>query len=164
MQSMYLSGIDDQLSSIWIQDNSNTFQRYQKEATYLIWIHSHVQGNECGFSSIDIHSQYAYEQLVSHMIGCVVEINKNRMVAYDFYQLTKNGKKSVQQCKEGSNNLHESCSGFQHPSFYKSVKCDVDIVSDMDKSLHIIDARYDCADLSIVLDDESEVKIQCNLS
>ena len=69
------TGINGQDSSIWISENSLCYKKYGNLARYTLWIHSHVQGTKCGFSSIDIHCQYAYERLFQDILGCVFEIN-----------------------------------------------------------------------------------------
>ena len=72
----------------WIMDKT-----YEKDPVLVSWIHSHVRGVPCCFSSIDMHTQYAYERVHPGIFGTVFQINEqNGCVKYDFYKLTKKGK------------------------------------------------------------------------
>ena len=56
----------------WIVDQT------QKEGYVLVsWIHSHVGGTLCGFSSVDMHTQYRWEQAFPAVLGTVLQINGN---------------------------------------------------------------------------------------
>ena len=46
----------------------------KKKPCLIMWIHSHVRGSECCFSSIDNHTQYAYSKYHSGVLGLVIEI------------------------------------------------------------------------------------------
>ena len=61
------TGINGKPTSIWISENSSCFKTCQ-DATYVTWIHSHINGTPCGFSSTDIHNQFSYEQLIPQII------------------------------------------------------------------------------------------------
>ena len=72
----------------WIFDKT-----YEKDPVLVTWIHSHVRGVPCCFSSIDMHTQYAYERVHPGIFGTVFQINEqNGCVKYDFYKLTEKGK------------------------------------------------------------------------
>ena len=60
---------------MWIQENSQTFKNHKHRARYVFWVHSHVRGTKCGFSSIDLHTQYAFELTIPHILGLVIEMN-----------------------------------------------------------------------------------------
>ena len=54
---------------------------------FAAWIHSHVSGNKCFFSSIDLHTQFAFEQCSPDVLGCVVELGETeaKMIGNDVY-------------------------------------------------------------------------------
>ena len=173
------TGIEGQPSTLWIQSNSKCFRnnpsKFVKKfinnyfplsfcnvilgkAIVALWLHSHVAGNECGFSSVDLHTQSAFELIIPNIIGGVVEIKNNKVVKYDFYQLSVEGKEKVKTCKEKLS-LHSSCS---NSAFYKSVKKNVSILQITDYQLHIFDARND-EDIDLqILPLNNEVKVKCN--
>ena len=113
-------GIEDKESLIWAFDK---FKVERNEQPCLIsWIHSHVGGSECFFSSIDNHTQYSYHQVHKGVLGLVVEIKQNgKKGAYDFFELSSFGKKEVEKCSRQKNCIttaqHESCMG---RNFYQS--------------------------------------------
>ena len=116
----FVLGIEGQQSLIWAFDK---FKEDRKEKPCLIsWIHSHVGGSECCFSSIDNHTQHAYQKVHKGVLGLVVEINQNgKKGAYDFYELSSIGKKEIDKCCRQRNCItteqHESCMGRE---FYQS--------------------------------------------
>ena len=82
----------------------------------IAWIHSHVRGAKCNFSSIDNHTQYAYSKVHKGVLGLVIEIQSNGMRGvYDFFELTRIGKQTIQKCSKKPDCIttaqHESCSG-----------------------------------------------------
>ena len=71
----FVLGIEGQNSLMWAFDK---FKVDRKEKPCLIsWIHSHVGGSECFFSSIDNHTQYSYQKVHKGVLGLVVEIKPN---------------------------------------------------------------------------------------
>ena len=54
----------------WVLD-----QLQKKDFVLISWIHSHVGGVPCGFSSIDMHSQFLYERAYPGILGTVFQIN-----------------------------------------------------------------------------------------
>jgi hypothetical protein len=85
-------GIEDKDSLTWAFDK---FKMDRKEQPCLIsWIHSHVGGSECYFSSIDNHTQHSYYKFHKGVLGLVVEIQQNgQKGVYDFFELSAFGKK-----------------------------------------------------------------------
>ena len=63
MSEYYLIGVEAKPTTNWILENSFSFQKHQKKAVQVAWIHSHVRGAKCGLSSLDVHHQYNYEFL-----------------------------------------------------------------------------------------------------
>ena len=101
------------------------FKSENKEPPCLIaWIHSHVRGMECSFSSIDNHTQHSYAKLHKGVLGLVIEIMPNgKKGVYDFFEMSSFGKKSIEKCSRQEDCItteqHESCSGRE---FYQSAK------------------------------------------
>ena len=116
----FVSGIEGQNSLIWAFDK---FKVDRKEQPCLIsWIHSHVGGSECCFSSIDNHTQHSYNKFYKGVLGLVVEIKQNgKKGVYDFFELSSFGKKAIEKCSRRKNCIttqqHESCMGRE---FYQS--------------------------------------------
>ena len=154
------TGINGQPTSIWISENSSCFKTCQ-DATYVTWIHSHINGTPCGFSSTDIHNQFSYEQLIPKIIGCVVELGPRKSLKTDFFKLTKDGSDKVKHC-QNDQDFHESCSGFAHPNLYKSVLQHVEVCPNPPSELRIFDARNsENIDLQISFKD-AEATVKCN--
>ena len=109
----------------WIFEN---FDSEGKGNPHLIcWIHSHVGEIECGFSSIDVHTQHTIAKIHKEVLGMVIELNESgQMVKYDFYEISRQGSRCVENCskKKGCNAMqqHDSC---YNVNFYKSVKGDI---------------------------------------
>ena len=121
----FVLGIEGQNSLMWAFDK---FQVDRKEKPCLIsWIHSHVGGSECCFSSIDNHTQYSYQKVHKGVLGLVVEIKPNgKKGSYDFFELSSFGKKELEKCSRQKNCVtteqHESCMG---RDFYQSARTKV---------------------------------------
>lgn len=118
----FVLGIEGQPSIAWAFDK---FKVDRKEQPCLIsWIHSHVGGSECCFSSIDNHTQHTYSKVHKGVLGLVVEIKHNgKKGAYDFFELTSFGKQKIEKCSRQPNVIttqqHESCMGRE---FYQSAR------------------------------------------
>ena len=116
----FVLGILGQDSLTWAFDK---FKVDRKEKPCLIsWIHSHVGGSECCFSSIDNHTQHSYHKFHKGVLGLVVEIKQNgKKGVYDFFELSSLGKKEIEKCSRQKNCItteqHESCMGRE---FYQS--------------------------------------------
>ena len=74
---MWFLGIGGKDTQIWITENSQVLK--SNGGTYAAWIHSHVSGNTCFFSSIDLHTQFVFEQFSSDVLGCVVELGETKV-------------------------------------------------------------------------------------
>ena len=68
-------GINAAESMEWIFHQSD-IAKSDNNPKIMAWIHSHVRGSECGFSSIDVHTQYAFSRIYNGILGMVVEIDK----------------------------------------------------------------------------------------
>ena len=72
----------------WIMD-----QMDNEKFVVVSWIHSHVDGTACGFSSVDMHSQFRYEEAFQRVLGTVLEIDRqNQCKKHDFCRLTEKGR------------------------------------------------------------------------
>ena len=104
----------------WLYQASFLTQRKSKPQL-LLWIHSHVRGTKCCFSSIDMHTQFGYRTISQNVLGLVIELNTDgRCTNHDFYELSSEGHEQVKKCGKHFNLasiLHESCSD---EIFYKS--------------------------------------------
>ena len=114
-----MNGMDSSLP--WIFEN---FDSEGKRNPHLIcWIHSHVGGIKCGFSSIDVHTQHTIAKIHDEVLGMVIELNESGQIAnHDFYEISRQGSRCVESCsrKRGCNAMqqHDSC---YNVNFYKSV-------------------------------------------
>ena len=106
-------GIDNEESQIWMFSQSAT-AKAGKEVKIVSWIHSHVRGNKCFFSSVDVHTQLSMNFLFPQITGIVVEIgNDGQCIKYDSYSLTHLGEKEVKSCARShsfGSELHNNCS------------------------------------------------------
>ena len=80
----------------------------------MSWIHSHVRGVECCFSSIDVHTQHTFAKIHEEVIGMVIQLNENEeIVHYDFYEMSRQGLRYVENCSRKKNcntrQQHDSC-------------------------------------------------------
>ena len=69
-------GIENQTTEEWIFNQSHAHHEHKDDLVLISWIHSHVGGVTCGFSSIDMHTQYCYEWSSPGILGAVFEIDK----------------------------------------------------------------------------------------
>ena len=104
----------------WYYDKVNT--ENGKTPCLIAWIHSHVGGVKCNFSSVDLHTHHSYNKIHDGILGLVLEIHENgELITHDFFVLSRIGKKNLEQCsrqKECNSRLqHESCN---NPRFYQS--------------------------------------------
>ena len=102
-----LAGISGNESLIWIVEKSLTF-RNNNAPLIIGWVHTHVNGNDCFLSSIDLHTQYAFECNSKESLAIVMKISESQEEETAFYQLSTYGKQAVKSCKEGLS-FHESC-------------------------------------------------------
>ena len=110
----------------WISNNSGAKKKLENMIP-VSWIHTHVGGVPCGFSSVDMHSQYMLEQL--GMFGTVFEINKKNICdKFDFYTLTEEGTNVVGACSKDVHVQHQSCYSLD---FFCSIMPQVSIVDSL---------------------------------
>ena len=108
----------------------NLIYSEERGRPYLMsWIHSHVRGNECQFSSIDVHTQFSMDRLYDGITGIVIKISSDgNCDAYNVFKLTTLGQQKIYQCKEDSTKQHGSCSS---KKFYKSVRRDLSMTGSL---------------------------------
>ena len=71
----------------------------------LGWVHTHTQGVNCYFSSLDVHTQFTYQQMCSDFLGIVCELSEdNFFINQDYYNLTDEGMTNVLNCIAINNN------------------------------------------------------------
>ena len=101
-----------------------------REVKIVSWIHSHVRGNQCFFSSVDVHTQLSMNFLFPQITGIVVEIgNDGQCIKYDSYSLTHLGEKEVKSCARShsfGSELHHNCS---NQDFYHSSLSNIDFLT-----------------------------------
>ena len=68
------------------------------QATYVMWIHSHVNKNVCFMSSIDLHMQHSFEHFYPNILACVVQVGNTSVENHEYYQLSNEGKDKVGLC------------------------------------------------------------------
>ena len=107
-------GIGDYPSALqWIQEHSPCYRENPETATVFAWIHTHVKGNRCFLSSIDLHNQFLYEKYFPHILAIVIEIGRENYNDIQFYKLSKKGTLQMNQCNiKALNNplgFHDSC-------------------------------------------------------
>ena len=93
-----------------------------RQPVLMSWIHSHVQGVKCNFSSVDLHTQHTFAKVYENILGLVVELTEAGQVEkYDFFEMSIEGKLSIEKCSRKKNCQprlqHESC---KNDSYYKS--------------------------------------------
>ena len=65
------------------------------------WIHSHVRGNDCFFSGLDLHIQFSSQKSNSNFLGVVMQISKiGQYEDHKMYKLTERRMKVVNDCLE----------------------------------------------------------------
>ena len=139
-------GIGDHHDSISWLHQSEEFST--KGKTLVLWIHTHVRGSLCGFSSVDVHTQYAYRLMSSNILGLVIELNNSGECGeFDFFELTNDGNGIVRNCgrtKNISSIQHESCA---RKELYKSAKDRITISDNI--STKVQDFRFEEINLSL---------------
>ena len=96
-KSYIIVGIGDENSIEWafrtLKDKGS------KKPLLLAWIHSHVRGAECCFSSIDCHTQHSYSKIHKGVLGLVIEIGHDgQKGVHEFYEMSYYGKQIVEIC------------------------------------------------------------------
>ena len=102
------------------------------------WIHSHVRGVNCFFSSQDVHTQYSSQQTSHNFFGIVMQINsRGRHEDHDYYKLTSKGMAGVKSClakpnQESLKREHNSC---KLEDMYESIARNASLLSNMSLSI-----------------------------
>ena len=120
-------------------NSSPACERYGSKFKILSWVHSHVRGAPLGFSSIDVHTQFAYGQMFKEMFGLVIEFHSKESYLFDFFTLSMEGIAHVGHCSRSQNLSslqHGGCSG---RNLYESIRSRIQPTDD---SLNTIDARF----------------------
>ena len=98
---------------MWIFQESPAHDKLKDDLVLISWMHTHVQGAPCGFSAIDMHTQFSYGMIYPGILGTVFEIDEqNRCRKFDWYELTEKGQDVVKDC----NRKHGNRSSIQHYS------------------------------------------------
>ena len=104
----------------------------------MSWIHSHVRGVECCFSSVDVHTQHALAKYHEEVIGMVIQLNENeKIVRHDFYEMSRQGLRHVENCnrKPNSNALQQHASCY-NTNLYRSASNKVMMHDDVGLKVH----------------------------
>ena len=102
----------------WISMNSPMKRKYGSKLSIAAWVHSHVEGVECCFSSVDLHTQFTWSQVFPDILGLVFEIDQDGLPAeYDFYGLTTQGVTKLRECRKPGSDGHVEC---DKKSYYTS--------------------------------------------
>ena len=102
----------------WISMNSPMKKKYGSKLSIAAWVHSHVEGVECCFSSVDLHTQFTWSQVFPDILGLVFEIDQDGLPAeYDFYGLTTQGITELRKCRKPGSDGHVEC---DKKSYYTS--------------------------------------------
>ena len=123
-------------TNIWVEDkgieekSTIEFLREHfitKKKEVFAWVHTRSPGqNDCEFSSIDIHTQYALEKYVSKkIVGIVIQIRKDDYI-WNAIHLNIFGTQRVEFCGKNFNkpvSEHKSCAcECLHESYWSSIK------------------------------------------
>ncbi len=129
-------GICGQDSTFWISQQSPAAQHHGSSFRIIAWVHSHVCGALCGFSSIDVHAQYAYRTLYHewNVYGLVYEIRDDGSSISDWLDITQEGKKVISKCSV-TQVQHGSCSARHYFESHSS------LVDELLLPLTVVDAR-----------------------
>ncbi len=133
-------GICGQDSALWISQWSPAAKAHGSNFRIIAWVHSHVQGALCGFSSIDVHSQYAYKTLYQgwDVYGLVHEIRDDGSSVSAWLDITEEGQNVISSCQV-TQVQHGSCSS---KDFYT---CHNHLVDEAFLPLTVVDARNTAA-------------------
>ena len=108
-------------------------EKFQSKLSVVAWITtSHVGKIE--INSIDLHTQKTWSTIFPDILGLVVQLNEDRskIGTFDYYALTRQGSRKLNQCKKPENQIHNECN---KKSFYKSC---MDYVKFTDGPLEVI--------------------------
>ena len=109
-------------------------KNYGSKLSIAAWVHSHVQGVECCFSSIDVHTHLMLKNTFNDILGLVFELDEyGDPNKHDFYQLSTKGLLSVRKCRKPSSDFHDECA---RKSYYLSQK---HLIDEIDGPLEVHD-------------------------
>ena len=110
----------------------------------LGWVHTHTRGVNCFFSSLDVHTQFTYQQMCSDFLGIVCELSEdNFFINQDYYNLTDEGMTNVLNCIAINNNKtlnhqHNFCnSELKKFELYQSIKDQNVVLVDHNVIIHV---------------------------
>ena len=104
-----------------VEDIAPIVETDTRKFVIISWIHSHVRGVKVGFSSIDMHTQHAYQKMSANTFGIVYEIRGNGNYVKDAFMLSTVGQETVEHCsrtRSVSSAQHSEC---YSETFYSSV-------------------------------------------
>ena len=103
----------------WITHDSPMKSKYDSNLSIVGWVHSHVLGWKCNFSSIDVHTQFTVSKTYPDIFGMVLELDRNdgTLKSYDYFGLTRQGNANLEKCK----NLGSECGKCNKKSYYTSL-------------------------------------------
>ena len=88
----------------WIAHNSPMKKKHPTNISVVAWVHSHVQGVRCFFTGTDVHTQFTWTKFYPDILGLVVELDRDGvMKSYDYFGLTRQGKRNVEKCRNPGN-------------------------------------------------------------
>ena len=94
--------------------------KYGSKLSIAAWVHSHVQGVQCCFSSVDVHNHLTLSKTFDDILGLVFELDKEGDPKnYDFYALTRKGVLKARKCQKPGFDFHDECA---EKSYYTSQK------------------------------------------
>ena len=138
--------------------------KFEHDEKIIGWVHSHVRGIKCFFSSLDVHNQYLSQRLDSNHLGLVVQIHPDgTLVDHDYYQLTSLGMTTVTNCLNGSTDnskQHPSCGG---DNLYMSQRHLVVSIADLPLTINVCQQIEVIAQRKI-LNDPPKKSIQFSIS
>ena len=131
-------GVADGDSMVWLM-NSTAQEEYQERFSLLAWVHTHVRGTGCFFSSVDCHNQHLLKSVFPDVVGIVFSLAPDgRLHDWDAYDLTPAGQKKIALCGRVSNRssiLHDDCA--DNAYYYSRKK---ELLWER-KGLQVVDAR-----------------------
>jgi hypothetical protein len=137
---LMFSGVDGQDTSMFLMEKiAPTIETCSRRFVVISWVHTHVRGVKLGFSSIDVHAQYAWSQMFPRAFGLVFELDSRYKYKYDAYVLTDEGKYRVGECSRLHNLSHQQHEACSSESLYKSVK---DTIVFTNSDITVVDARH----------------------
>lgn len=89
----------DKDTGAWILNNSPMKEKYGSKLSIVAWVHSHVLGVPCSFSTTDVHSQFTWSKIYPDILGLVFELDREGFLTkYDLFGLTRQGNLNVKKC------------------------------------------------------------------